>query len=158
MFDPALAFDPSSIDALVGAKIPPKLDLPRYLDGMSNVAGVAVYESAASKRIEVVGKAWGRMLKAPMLSMGMERGELGTIIDVEVAAVGETPRDEPAEPITLARVPMAILVAEADRTLAPEFYMDTNLPEVQYLAECVGSLLLDGIIDFHGASGNSPHE
>jgi hypothetical protein len=157
-FDPALAFDPSSVDALVGAKIPPKLHLHGYLDGMSNITGIGVYSAATSRKIELIGRVWRSVLKPPVLSINMVRGEANTILDLEVLATAETPRDRPGQQITLARVPAALLIADAAQSLAPEFYLETNLPEVQNLAQSVGRLLFDGLIDFHGASGESPHE
>jgi hypothetical protein len=157
-FKPALAFDPSPIDALIGANIPQGLDLARYLDGMSNISGVGVYRDERRRRIDVLGKTWNSMFQMPALSVVMQRGDIGTIIGVEVTALPEVPHDRPGTPIPLARVPMALLAADAAQTLAPEFYLDTNLPEVQNLAQAVGSALFEGIIDFHGDSGQSRHQ
>jgi hypothetical protein len=156
-FSPAYEFDPQAIDAVIGAgrTLPNQTE---YLNGMSIITNAVVLLAPRGEKIQLMGRPWEHEYHPPTLSVSLKQGELGNVLDLEVRATPEFPRNQEGMPVTLARVPMALLVAEAEGTLGPEMCLEAKFPELQRLTAAFGAVMLEGIIDFHGPAGQSPHE
>ncbi|HEX7963325.1 MAG TPA: hypothetical protein VF466_01915 [Candidatus Saccharimonadales bacterium] len=133
------------IGVLLGHRRRWHLDVDRYLSAMGQITGAtATSPEEYRRRIAFAGQTLSLEQGPPQLIVGLARDERERIVDCSVAIAPSVPHDAAAPEYMLARVPVALLVADADGLLTADFRTDARMPELQNLAVAAGAVLLDG--------------
>ena len=140
------------IGVLLGHRRRWHLDVDEYLSAMGHISGATVTSPEAyRRRIAFAGLTLSVEQEPPRLIVGLARDERERIVDCSVAIAPSVPHEAAAPEYMLARVPLALLAADAIGALTPDFRASGRMSEVQNLAAAAGAVLLDGAVG-HGST------
>ena len=152
-FAEPVSFDAEAlIRVLLGHRRRWHLDVDSYLLAMGRITGAtATSPEDYRRRVAFAGQPLGLEQEPPQLIVGMARDERERIVDCSVAITPSVPHEAAAPEYMLARVPMALLIADANGVLTPDFRAAARMSELRNLAVAAGAVLLDGAVG-HGST------